>query len=129
MKKEVVVILVFLFLAGCSSNASFKSSFESMNYELSECVSHDKEDELYIEGDTFLINHLIEINCCFEPIVTYKIKDGILRIYEDFSGEECDCKCNKELTIVVNEDDISEVEVYSRPYEDWPYERILEKLR
>ena len=129
MKKEVLVILVFLFLVGCGNDAVINSSFESLNYEMTECIEFEKEDEIIFEGDDITISHIIEISCCYEPLITYKIKDGILRIYEEFEGEECDCLCEKEIKAEITKKDIIEVEFYTRPNIEWPYERILEELR
>jgi len=130
MKKEVVILLVLiLMLSGCSEKELIShKNFKSLNYEVTECLdSGDDNIDINIIGDKIIIKQVIEFNCCFEVDLSYKETDSIMRIYEDFSGEECDCNCKKEITAEISSKDIDEIEFYSRINVEYPYELLSER--
>ena len=130
MGRGVIVLLVLaLILSGCADKTPVSNkSFESLNYAVKECVEQVDIglDIETIEGKIQIVQ-VIETNCCFDVELSYKKTDAILRIYEDFSGEECDCICNKEITAEIDEKGVSEIEFYSRPNTEYPYERLLDQ--
>jgi hypothetical protein len=130
-KSFLLLVVLLLFLSGCNNaEPSSNKSFESMEYEISEC-SEDKEEimEINTEERLIKIKHIIEVNCCFDAELSYKKTDGILRIYEDFYGEECDCNCKREINADIDGKGINEIEFYSRKDKDYPYELLLDKER
>lgn len=127
MKKEIFVLVVgLLIISGCSNEENIgKENFEGLDYEMINCT--DSQEVIDVEiSDGIVVHHVFEANCCLRPVLSYKIKDSVLRIYEDFEGEECDCTCMKDILATLDED-VDEVEIYQRPSTDYPYELMFEK--
>ena len=130
VKVGVTLLLVLVFvLTGCAEKSIISNkSFESLHYEVKECVEQvDIGLGIEVIEEKIQIIHVMETNCCFDVELSYKKTDETLRIYEDFSGDECDCICNKEITAEIEGKDIIEIEFYSRLNTEYPYELLLEK--
>jgi hypothetical protein len=128
MKKEVILLILVLMLMGCSSKTPvINKSFESLNYEVTECNDNLQEEINITTENNIQIKQIVNVNCCFEIELSYKETDGVLRIYEDFTGEECDCYCKKEINAEISDNGINEVEFYSRKDREYPYDLLLEQ--
>ena len=126
----ILLVVLVLVLTGCSAKVpSTNKLFESLNYEVKECID-DGEESLNISfmNNNILVHQIIETNCCFDVELSYKKTDSILRIYEDFLGEECDCNCKREINAEISGKGISEIEFYSKAKENYPYELLLEHI-
>ena len=124
----ILLVLTFM-LSGCTNKVVVENkSFESLNYEVTECLDFGdvRLNITFVEGE-IIVNQLIELNCCSEIELSYKKTEGVLRVYEDFSGEECDCNCWKEVYAEINGKGVNEIEFYSRGNKEYPYELLLEK--
>lgn len=132
MERGVIILLVLaLILTGCSVKVPISNkSFESLKYEVKECLDDGEEIlDINVEERTIVIHQIIETNCCFDVELSYKKTDSILRIYEDFSGELCDCNCKREINAEIDGKGISEIEFYLKEKEDYPYGLLLELER
>ena len=116
-------------LSGCSNKVVVENkAFESLNYEVTECLdSGESKLNITFVEDNVIVDQLIELNCCSEVELSYKKTDEILRVYEDFSGEECDCTCWKGIQAEISGKGVTEIEFYSKVNKDYPYELLLEK--
>ena len=133
MKKRLIFLFLVLFVFGCSQNSTeFPFSYKEMDYSVSEPDETRGIDYVgfAFDGKYTFLDQRINYDCCSDLSLNYKIKEGILRIYEDNKN---DALCGKLCTFIVKaklkEKGIEEVELYGVKYKDYPYTFISEKKR